>query len=121
MLLNIMRNSGLAARLRLRIEDELAELVATSEASTEGRAPVKLDQQSVGRLTRMDAMQVQAMAVAAERRRRVRIAGLKAALSRLEHGEFGECAECGEPIAPGRLDFDPTAQLCVSCARRNGR
>ena len=106
-----------AARFRKRIETELAELLAGSDATAEERAPVALDQQSVGRLSRMDAMQVQAMAQEAERRRQARIVALKAALARIEEGEFGFCAECGEPIAEGRLDFDPTVLLCIGCAR----
>jgi DnaK suppressor protein len=39
----------------------------------------------------------------------------------MESGEFGECAECGEPIAERRLEVDPTALLCVSCARGDAR
>jgi DnaK suppressor protein len=65
----------------------------------------------------MDAMQVQAMALASERRRQARIVALGAALSRMEEGEFGYCESCGEPIPEGRLALDPTARACVPCAR----
>ena len=41
---------------RDRIMQEIDELRALSVGSKDGRAPVELDQQSVGRLSRMDAM-----------------------------------------------------------------
>jgi len=99
-----------------RIEAMIAELRALSEDSSESRKPVELDQTLQGRLSRMDAMQGQAMAQATEARRRRQIAALNAALSRIENGVFGECAECGEPIAEGRLKSNPAVLLCVDCA-----
>ena len=107
------------ARFRLRVEAELAKLLKESSDSAENRAPVALDQQSVGRLSRMDAIQVQEMAQANERRRQACIVGLKAALVRIDHGLFGECHNCGESIPEARLDFDPTVRLCIACARRD--
>ena len=104
------------ARWRPRLEAELEELLTSSRTSSEDRAPVNLDQQSVGRLARMDAMQVQAMAQASERRRQARIAVLRKALQRLADGEYGWCEACGEPIPEGRLDVDATARHCVACA-----
>jgi len=113
--------TDLEARFRARVDAELAELLAMSRSSAGERAPVELDQQSVGRLSRMDAMRVQAMAQAGERRRQARIVGLRAALSRMDEGEFGFCESCGEPIPEGRLEVDPTARLCVACARLGER
>ncbi len=109
------------ARFRPRIEAELEELAAASATSAGARGPVALDQQSVGRLSRMDAMQGQAMAQEAERRRQARIVALKAALARIDEGEFGDCAECGEPIPEKRLEIDPTVMVCVACAAGEGR
>jgi DnaK suppressor protein len=111
-------NNYFVARFRPLIEAELAELLKASDTSAEARGTVALDQQSVGRLSRMDAMQGQAMAQEQERRRQGRIAALKATLKRMESGE---CAECGEPIAERRLEVDPTVLLCVSCARGRAR
>ncbi|ESR25440.1 TraR/DksA family transcriptional regulator [Lutibaculum baratangense] len=109
------------AAIRKRIEAELAELQDLSASSAQERAPVRLDQQSVGRLARMDAMQIQAMAKASEVRRAARINRLKAALRDMEEGEYGHCENCGEPIAEGRLKVDPVATLCVPCARLEER
>lgn len=93
-----------------------ARLAGEDEGSSEWRKPVALDQQSVGRLSRMDAMQQQAMADAEGRRRKSDIARIDAALKRIEEGDYGWCLTCGEPIAEKRLEIDPMATRCVSCA-----
>ena len=98
------------------IEARLAELRAASEASREDREPVELDQTRQGRLSRMDAMQGQAMSQASEARRGQQIVRLKAALERIGRGDFGECLECGEAIAEARLRNDPAVTLCIDCA-----
>ncbi len=103
------------AGFRESILQEIDELRALSDASREGRAPVELDQQSVGRLSRMDAMQQQSMDVAREERRRQRLAVLAAALRRLDGGEYGYCLACGEDIVPQWLEMYPAVTLCVSC------
>lgn len=109
-------DADLATRYRPRLLAEREALTAASGGSTEDRKPVVLDQQSVGRLSRMDAMQQQAMAAAQEARRRARLVGIKAALRRLNEHEFGWCADCGEFIGIERLDLDPTLMCCVDCA-----
>ena len=102
---------------RQRILAEMDELRALSDGSRDSRAPVELDQQSVGRLSRMDAMQQQSMDLAREERRRQRLAMLAAALRRMEEDEFGYCLSCGDDIAAARLVADPAATLCFDCQR----
>lgn len=93
------------------------EELASAEEETAGwREPVELDQQSVGRLSRMDAMQQQEMAAAEARRRKSEIARVDAALKRVEDAEYGWCQTCGEAIAAKRLDIDPAAPHCIACA-----
>jgi DnaK suppressor protein len=106
----------LETKWRPRLEADLEVLLASSRTSSQDRAPVSLDQQSVGRLARMDAMQIQAMAQASERRRQARITSLRQALSRLASGEYGHCERCGQAIPAGRLEVDATARFCVPCA-----
>jgi DnaK suppressor protein len=101
---------------RKLLEAERAELLAASEGTSESRKPVELDQQSVGRVSRGDAMQVQAMAKAQDARRAARIKMIDAALKRIDDGDYGYCVECGEEIAEGRLEADPAAPRCVACA-----
>jgi len=93
-----------------------AELLALSEAADEDRKPVELDQQSVGRLSRMDSIQVQAMAKAADARRAQELRRIEAALKRVDADEYGWCVACGEAIEPKRLAVDPAAPRCAVCA-----
>jgi len=92
-----------------------AELLAIEESGREAARPVQLDQASVGRLSRMDAMQAQSMAMAAGRRRKEQLARIAGAIRRMESGDFGYCFVCGEEIGLDRLRFDPTTTRCVAC------
>lgn len=93
------------------------EIIALQAAAKDNRKPVALDQQSVGRLSRMDSLQVQAMDKAAQARRDVQIRRIDAALARIESGDYGYCVRCDEPITPKRLALDPSTPLCIGCAR----
>jgi DnaK suppressor protein len=92
------------------------DLAAMVEAGAEAAQPVELDQARVGRLSRMDALQGQAMSQEASRRREQELIRVSKAIKRMELGEYGECLNCGEEIANGRLEVDPAATLCISCA-----
>lgn len=105
-------------KLRLRLEAILGELDAADRATEADRRPVELDQQSVGRLSRMDAMQVQAMAEAQAGRRAAERRRVRAALARVAEAEYGYCQRCGEEIGLERLEIDPAAPFCVDCAGR---
>ena len=102
--------------MRALLLGERDALLRASASTAGDRAPVELDQQAIGRLSRIDAMQVRAMAEASETRRRQRVQQIDAAIGRIDDGSFGECLECGEPIPPRRLEIDPAVGLCVSCA-----
>jgi DnaK suppressor protein len=93
------------------------ELQRLSDNSAEARDTVTLDQTSVGRLSRMDALQQQAMAEATERQRATELARIDAALSRIKDNDYGYCLNCGEEIAEKRLEIDPAATHCIKCAK----
>lgn len=95
-----------------------AELQAAAASGDESAAIVELDQAKVGRLSRMDAMQAQAMAQASVDRRDQMLRRIESALKRIDNDEYGYCRECDEPIAPKRLEFDPTVTLCIGCASK---
>ncbi len=101
---------------RKLLEQRLAELEDDHALTQEDRAPVELDQTTQGRLSRMDALQVQAMALETDRRREMEIRKIDAALERLDDGEFGYCLSCGDEIGVKRLDNDPAVPSCISCA-----
>ena len=96
-------------------------LVRLVDSSAEARRTVELDQSRVGRLSRMDALQSQAMSVETDRRRKVELRQIEAALGRIEDGDYGTCAGCGEAIAPQRLALSPTTPVCIDCAHSSGR
>lgn len=104
------------AAFRRRLEEKLPALRNASLLTTEDRKTVMLDQSSVGRLSRIDQMQMQEMARAAERRREVDLQRIEAALRRIDKGDYGLCTVCDEPIAQKRLEADPAAPTCVRCA-----
>ena len=106
----------LRMNFRELLDQEAASLRAEEAATQADRAPVELDQQSVGRLSRMDALQQQAMATAQSRRRAGRLKAIAAALKRLDQDEFGWCDACGDAIPEGRLRLDPCTLKCVHCA-----
>lgn len=105
------------AQYQAKLEARRAELLAEDELSEADRAPVTLDQESVGRLSRIDAMQMQAMAMAQQRRRQAERAAIDAALDRIDADEFGYCLQCGEEIARARLEHNPAVPNCIECAR----
>lgn len=111
-----LSSSQLKSLNQLLLERQ-AELKARDKDGASWRGPVELDQQSVGRLSRMDAMQQQEMAQAEARRRTSDLTRIEIALNRVDEGEYGWCAECGEAIAYKRLEIDPAAHLCIGCAR----
>ncbi len=99
----------------IAMREELQSVASTAEAASE---VVELDQAKVGRLSRMDAMQAQAMSQASGRRRDASLKMIDRALKRIEDDDFGICQACDEQIALKRLEFDPTAALCIECATK---
>ena len=93
------------------------ELLSSQKAGQEGTRTVTLDQSSVGRLSRMGALQAQAIALESRRRQELKLQRVKSALQRIESGDFGICPRCGEDIDKRRLNFDPTTPLCITCAQ----
>jgi DnaK suppressor protein len=104
------------------LRDLLEELEQTLTLAREEARPVTLDQQSVGRISRMDAIQQQAMAQNSRRSLELRLGQVKAALGSVEDGEYGDCKRCEEPIGLKRLTAKPEAPLCLECqGGREGR
>jgi len=95
-----------------------ADLHAVEQSGQEAAQTVELDQTTIGRVSRMDAMQGQAMAKESQQRRTIQLQRIEASLKRLEKGTFGFCLRCGENIQVKRLEFDPTAPLCIDCANQ---
>ena len=111
-----MLGSAQIQQLRQRLLDMQAELQQTLGSTAESSETVELDQTRQGRLSRMDALQGQAMAQAAHARAAARLQTIGFGLKRLEEDRYGDCVECGEAIPLARLQIDPTTRYCVACA-----
>ncbi len=105
-------------KIKAIIQQKLAALQALHAEAEAGCDTVTLDQSCVGRLSRMDAMQAQAMNQAAQRRRSIEIARLEKALANIKSDDYGYCEQCDEPIIEGRLMLDPATQYCIQCAEK---
>jgi len=101
---------------RSRLSRRKAELEDLSRLSAGSRSTVMLDQQAVGRLSRMDSMQQQAMAEAQERARQRDLLRIEMAERRINEGDYGYCVGCDNEIPDKRLEIDPMAEKCVQCA-----
>jgi len=106
-------------RLRRQLLQQQQALLGLQETADEAARTVELDQTSVGRLSRMDALQGQAMSQERDRRRQIELQKIAAALRRIESGDYGYCLRCEEDIALKRLELDPATPLCIDCASKS--
>lgn len=102
--------------LKTCLIEQREALLDVAESTREAARTVELDQTRVGRVSRMDALQVQAMAKELDRRRLLALQRIGNALQRIEDGDYGSCLSCDEPIMAKRLEADPAALLCIDCA-----
>ncbi len=113
-----MRDDIDRVELEKHLRRRLQELEEARKAQARDGAPKELDQARVGRLSRMDAMQQQAMGQAAARLAGAELQRIHAALNRIASGEYGYCILCDEQIASKRLQFDPSLLTCIDCAQK---
>lgn len=105
------------AHFQAKLDALAAELeadLAGGMAADESIAPDK----AIGRLTRMEALQAQAMGQAGRRRQEQRLQRVRRALERIEAVTYGTCVRCGGEIPEGRLEVMPESGFCVPCAAR---
>jgi len=108
-------NDNDVINLKEKLQQKQIELKDLGHSLKKSSATVILDQNSVGRLSRMDAMQAQQMALEVERRRKNSLIQIDLALKRIENDDYGYCKVCDEEIVIGRLSIDPTITKCVKC------
>lgn len=102
--------------LSRRLDELEAEARRYLDDSADASHAVELDQTRQGRLSRMDAMQAQAMSQAARSRAEAKLQRVVNTRKRLDSPTFGECIDCDEPIDAARLYHDPTVLRCIECA-----
>lgn len=113
-----MFNEKQLADFTERLKSRQKQLLEIARTGDDAAKTVELDQTRTGRLSRMDALQAQAMSVEAKRRRLQELQLIEAALQRLSQDEYGYCLNCGEAIALARLQHNPAVVLCIDCASR---
>jgi DnaK suppressor protein len=97
----------------LKLQEELRESLSHFGTTT---GPVAPDR-AIGRLTRMEALQSQQMALEMKRRNQARLQSVARALARIDDGSYGVCLKCEEPISARRLEVHPETPVCIDCAR----
>ena len=73
---------------------------------------------SLGRLTRMEALNDKGVNEQVLVQARQRLQRLQNALRRIDQDSYGTCIRCGNEISLARLQHVPEALLCVPCAEK---
>lgn len=101
--------------LSAELSRQLARLQKSMKITDEALRTVELDQTAVGRLSRMDSLQNQALSAGLREREAARLGQIVAAVQRVEAGRYGMCTSCGADIPFERLYVFPEAPECASC------
>ncbi|MFT5693262.1 MAG: DnaK suppressor protein [Oceanicoccus sp.] len=103
----------------LELKDDLEalskKLKKQLESTVAQTQPIKLDQQAIGRVSRIDAIQQQEMVKANRRQSQLQLNRVQEALDAFDLGEFGFCKNCDESIGFARLKIGPDSSLCIRC------
>ena len=110
---------GQLAELTVDLQQLQQRLQQQLNDSEQQSKPVELDQQSFGRVSRIDAIQQQQMAKASRQQNALLLNRVELALQAIAAGDYGYCRECDKPIGYARLKVKPDSPLCVQCQSAN--
>ncbi len=106
---------------RKELEIKIKALIVKSELDIfdmeQNSKPIS-PENSIGRISRMDAINNKSVVEAALRNKRQKLGKLKVALANIDKQGFGICMQCKNPIQPARIMFMPESSRCVHCAAR---
>ena len=102
--------------IRKKIEEEISKTTQLINDYREQSKPVSLDN-SIGRISRMDAINNKSIAESALRQAEGKLSKLNQALDNIGKPGFGLCIKCKQPIPLGRILLMPESNKCVNCAR----
>jgi DnaK suppressor protein len=102
--------------LEIQAREELDRLRNEAEKEETDPAAVAVDV-AVGRLSRLDSMQMEEIKKSGTRSRNERIHLLQEALKKMDAGSYGRCEGCEDWIDYARLEERPESNLCGACAR----
>ncbi|MCK5237217.1 MAG: TraR/DksA C4-type zinc finger protein [Deltaproteobacteria bacterium] len=110
-------NSEEKKTLKEKVALEMEALQENIKKYEESSKPVAPDN-SIGRLTRMEAINAKSISEASLANAKARLRKLGEALADIDDPEFGVCRGCGESIPVKRIMLMPESEYCVSCAGR---
>jgi len=106
---------------KILLRKKILELIEKSKADIidmeKNTQPVK-PENSLGRISRMDAINNKSVMEAALRNKRGKLTKLKTAFSQIDDENFGICNSCKTEIQIKRLLYMPESSQCVRCASR---
>lgn len=105
------------ATLKKKIEEEIAKAEVDIVEMEKMAQPIT-PENSIGRVSRMDAINNKSVVDAALRTKRAKLTKLQVALNKIDDESFGNCTICNYAIQPMRLMFMPESTKCVRCAAR---
>lgn len=103
--------------LQKKITETIVKMEKEVERLEEATQPIS-PENSIGRVSRMDAINNKGVSEAALRSSRRKLSSLRLALTKVDHPDFGLCSRCKQPIPPARLMYMPESTRCVRCADR---
>jgi DnaK suppressor protein len=104
-------------KLKAKILDHITQVKADIIEIEKMTQPVK-PENSLGRISRMDAINNKSVAEASLRNKKAKLTKLNVAIVKIDEEDFGYCHMCKNPIQPMRLMFMPESTRCVRCASR---
>lgn len=110
-------NADERKRLIEQVKERIKEVEAVIVEYKELTRPIAPDD-SIGRISRMDAINNKSVNDAALRKARAKLSGLRRILDRKDHEDLGLCDRCRQKIPMGRLLLVPESSNCVNCAAR---
>lgn len=103
--------------IRAYLLEEIEEMEESIERIKQTVKPIAPDQ-SLGRLTRMDAIGMKSINEAALRNAQNTLQNLKKGLDLLDKEGFGICKKCGEGISVERLMVMLGCEICIPCIKK---
>ena len=101
--------------LEKEIKSLIKNLKVEIDQLEEDAKPVS-PENSIGRISRMDAINNKSVVEASLRNRKSKLSKLQLALSKINKPGFGMCTRCKSQINPKRLMLLPESDKCVRCA-----
>ncbi len=103
--------------LRTKLKALIEQYIDDVRGMEEMTQPIK-PENSLGRISRMDAINTKGVLESSLRNKRNKLNKLRLALQQIDEPSFGICENCDKPIQEGRLMFLPESTRCIRCAGR---